>query len=401
MFPPSVEADFGGQQHAGAAHAWPDAASIACPETRPLRILIAPDKFKGSLRAEEVGGVLARCLAQHGEIMTCPLSDGGEGFVDTMRTALGGHMVSVQVSDPQGRPITAEYALCGETAIMEMARASGLGLLQAEDRDPWRASTRGTGEMMLHAVGQGAKEILLGIGGSATNDGGVGMAQALGFRFLDVGGSEVLDLPARLMDVRRVLPPATPFPVPVEVACDVENPLLGPLGCTRIYGPQKGVKPEEIAAHEARLENLVTSVEACLETRALCAQEIPGSGAAGGLGYGLMVFAGARLVPGLDLVARALNLDEKLAWADIVITGEGQLDHSSLSGKAPVAVARRARTMGKRVIAFCGRYDESACAQLQEIFHQIIVISPPEMLPAEAMKQAATLLAKSAASALS
>ena len=365
------------------------------------RILIAPDKFKGSLRAEEVCGVLASSLALHWEIMSCPLSDGGEGFVDTMRTALGGQMVSVQVSDPLGRAVKAEYALCGETAIMEMARASGLGLLQAEDRDPWCASTRGTGEMMLHALAQGAKKILLGIGGSATNDGGVGMAQTLGFRFLDAEGAEVLDLPERLMDVRRILPPAAPFPVPVEVACDVENPLLGSLGCTRIYGPQKGVKPEGIPAHEAMLENLVTSVESCLETRPLRAQEVPGSGAAGGLGYGLMVFAGARLVPGLDLVARALNLDEKLAWADILITGEGQLDHSSLSGKAPVAVARRARGLGKHVIAFCGRCEETARPQLEEIFHRIIPISPTDMPAVEAMRRAPELLTKAAEGALS
>ncbi len=363
--------------------------------TPPHKILIAPDKFKGSLRADEICEILADALALHGEIISCPLSDGGEGFVDTMRAALGGQFTSLTVSDPLGRPVLAEYARSGEVAVMEMARASGLLLIRPEARDPWRASTRGTGEMMMHAVAAGARKILLGIGGSATNDGGVGMAQALGYRFLDADGAEVADLPARLDHVVKISPPAIPFPIPVEVACDVENPLLGATGATRVYGPQKGVQPAELAAHEARLAHLVARVEADLGTpdnarRVL--HTLPGSGAAGGLGYGLMAFAGARLAPGLDLMATALNLNEKLSWADLVITGEGQLDHSSLSGKAPVALARRARSLGKRVLALCGRCEASARPPLEEIFHQIIPISPPDLPAAEAMQKAAALL---------
>jgi glycerate kinase len=500
-----VEADFGGQRYAT-----PQQAQLGSSELdsglriRPLRILIAPDKFKGSLRADEICRILSEVLSQHGEIISCPLSDGGEGFVDTMCAALDGQLVSLTVTDPLGRPVVVEYARCGEVAVMEMARASGLLLLRPDERDPWRASTRGTGEMMMHTVAGGAQKILLGIGGSATNDGGVGMAQALGFRFLDSIGAEIVDLPARLMEVVEICQPETPFPIPVEVACDVENPLLGPMGATRVYGPQKGVFEAEICAHEARLEHLVARVveadfggqrpappqqakddpaqpnagletrplqglvveadfggqrpapsqqatddpalpNAGLETRPLRVVEADfggqrpappqqatddpaqpnagletrplrgletrplqgletrplrgaslhtrsGSGAAGGLGYGLMAFAGAELALGFDIVADALQLHEKLSWADIVITGEGQLDHSSLSGKAPVALARYARALGKRVIAFCGRCEESARPELEEIYHQIIVISPPELPAADAMQQAAALL---------
>ncbi len=338
------------------------------------------------MSAEEVCAVMEPVLRRWGEVVVRPISDGGEGFTATMQAALGGVWKSVRVQGPLGAQVDAGYARCGGRAVMEMAHASGLGLVPTAERDPWRASTFGTGELILAAAKHGAEEILVGIGGSATNDGGVGMALALGFRFLDAQGREINELPGRLMDVRRIVPPAQNLP-PVRVACDVENPLLGRDGCTRIYGPQKGIAVEDFARHEERLAHLVSLTGV---------QPTVGSGAAGGLGYGLVAFAGAQLQPGFSLVSAALGLEALVQDCDLIVTGEGALDASSLAGKAPAALARLARAHRKPIVALCGCVEESALPQLHEWFSQILPITPPSLPFDEAVTQAPSLLAAAA-----
>ena len=350
------------------------------------RILLAPDKFKGCMSAAEVCASVEPVLRKRGEVVVRPISDGGDGFTETMQAALGGVWQAVTVKGPLGTPVEAGYARCGESAVLEMAHASGLGLVPAAERDPWKATTFGTGELIRAAAAQGVGEILVGIGGSATNDGGVGMALALGFQFLDAHGKKLSELPERLMDVRWIIPPPQDLP-PVRVACDVENSLLGGDGCTRIYGPQKGIRTGDFAKHEERLAHLVAL---------LGVQPEAGSGAAGGLGYGLVAFAGAKLESGFSLVARTLGLEALVKDSDLIITGEGSLDASSLAGKAPAALARLARAHGKPVVALCGRVDEFALPPLREWFTQILPISPRDLSMEEAMAQAPGLLAAAA-----
>lgn len=350
------------------------------------KFLLAPDKFKGCMSAADICAVVEPVLRKFGKVVRRPISDGGEGFTVTMQAALGGVWEAVEVKGPLGGKVEAGYARCGERAVMEMAHASGLGLVPEEERDPWRASTFGTGELIRAAADQGVREILLGIGGSATNDGGVGMALALGFQFLDCHGRAIIELPARLMDVCRIVPPSRVLPS-VRVACDVENPLLGMDGCTRIYGPQKGIRTGEFEAHEERLAHLVSL---------LGVPPGAGSGAAGGLGYGLVAFAGAKLESGFSLIAETLGLEALVEDCDLVVTGEGALDASSLSGKAPAALARLARAHGKPIVALCGRVEESALPQLREWFTQILPISPRDLPGEEAMARAPGLLAAAA-----
>lgn len=341
-----------------------------------MKVLVACDKFKGSLSAAEAcsavaGGLRARA-SEALEIRQMPVADGGDGIAETLLSAEGGEWVECEVCGPLGDRVRAGYAMLGEGrgAVVEMAQASGLALLGERPMDPFRASTYGTGELILDAMRRGAKEILLGIGGSATNDGGSGMAEALGFRFEDASGCILRSMPASLERAARVLrPDRVAFPR-VTVACDVVNPLLGPEGCTRIYGPQKGIGVEDFAAHEARLARLVD----LLGEAGRAAAAVPGAGAAGGLGFGAIAFLKARLVPGFDLVAERIGLAAAVDWADLVITGEGSLDAQSLQGKGPHGVARLARTMGKATAAFCGRLEDRA---LEIEFGPIVEIRDP------------------------
>ncbi len=346
----------------------------------PRRILVACDKFKGSLDAASACEAVARGLARRfaNAIIACrPIADGGEGFAASLEKALSGRWIETPAHDALGREITAKYLLAetpdGPLAVMEMAEASGMWRIKPEERDILRASTFGTGEMIRHAILHGgAKRIVIGIGGSATNDGGAGMAEALGVRFL----AETTDLSGRI-----------PLP-PITVACDVENPLLGPNGATRVFGPQKGADGNSIPILEGRLAALV---------RACCGDENamkPGAGAAGGLGFGLLQFANAELVAGFDLLASLTGLEEEITAADLVVTGEGSLDDQSLSGKGPVALARLARKHGKPVIAFCGRADVSirGCG----LFDSVSDLASTGLPENELMSRAAELLESSA-----
>jgi len=321
-----------------------------------MRVLVACDKFKGSLSAVEAAAAIAAGLRDAGfvgEIDLCPIADGGEGFTEAMRAALGGEERSCQAHDPLGRPVACRYAVAQRGSerigVLEMAEASGFWRVGAAERDVLRASSFGTGEILrrLAEVDQ-VDRILLGLGGSATNDGGAGMAAALGVEFRGAQAGVLEPWPLALEELaaidlsRRIVLP------PIVVACDVDNPLMGARGATAVFGPQKGAGPEEQRRLEAYLERLI-EVSGAGETA-----RVAGAGAAGGMGFGLMAFAAARLVSGFDLVAEAVGLRERVAAADLVLTGEGSLDGQTLSGKGPAGVARLAAELGKRVVAYAG-----------------------------------------------
>lgn len=356
-----------------------------------MRILIALDKFKGSLTAKQASDAVMRGLHRGGYpgvIEICPIADGGEGFTEAVITALGGEWREAPAYDAQGRPVTARYGMIQRDgrreAIMEMSAASGLAMISDLPLDPHKASTRGTGEMMRHALEIGAHRILIGIGGSATNDGGSGMAAALGMRFLDDAGHEITELPDELEKVRRI-DGTNRVPCDIVVACDVTNPLLGEHGATRTYGPQKGVR--DMAFFESRLQHLADLVQRDLGCDH---RDQPGAGAAGGLGFGLMSFCGAKLECGFDLVADITGLQDHIRGADIVITGEGKLDSQTLHGKGPAGVAAMARAAGKRVIGIGGMVDESDALKMK--FDLLIQVKPSGMSVVEAIKRAAELL---------
>lgn len=357
-----------------------------------MKILVASDKFKGSLTANEACAAIAAGLREGAsatayEIRSLPIADGGDGIADTLTNAAGGEWIAVTVHGPLGDPVTAGYGIIdgGKTAVIEMATASGLALLGDGPLDPIRASSRGTGELILDAVARGVTEVILGIGGSATNDGGTGMALALGYRFYDPDKQPISDLPLELFRVSSIEAPESFVCPRVTVACDVTNPLLGPRGCTAIYGMQKGITTATAIMHEERLTRLVDATG----EKGKLAADTPGAGAAGGLGFGAMVFLNAALVPGFDLVADRLGLVDAVNWADLVITGEGRLDHQSLEGKGPHGVVELARASGKSTAAFCGSLGDQV---LESAFGPIVEISDPQRSLAENMAAGSQLL---------
>jgi glycerate 2-kinase len=371
--------------------------------SRFMRILIAPDKFKGSLSAQDVAtaiadGWRAGCPAGFPLEFSCrPVADGGEGTAKAICEALGGSWVSCTVRDPLGQPVAAKYALVSQgavrTAVLDMSEASGLWRVAPEDRRVERQSTYGTGEMLVHALRcSGADRVVIGLGGSATNDGGMGLAAALGFRLLDGNGLVLEPVPANLPRLERVMPPPDLSWISgrVVAAVDVFNPLLGERGATRVYGPQKGLAGEaEIRVLEAGLSHLA---EVVADWRKDDLRDRPGAGAAGGLGFGLMVFCGAEVRRGFDEVAELLHLAEAVAGSDLVITGEGSLDAQTLEGKAPAGVAGLARHFGKPCIAFAGQVDPAARPLLLEDFDEITTLADATISAAEAIRRAPELL---------
>lgn len=329
-----------------------------------VRVLIAPDKFRGTLTAAQAATAIAagwRRARPDDRLEEVPLSDGGEGTMDALVAALGGDRREARVRGPLGDPVDARFGMVsaeGRTlAIVEMALASGVSIVAPDRRDPLRASTRGTGELMLAAARAGASEILVCLGGSATTDGGAGMAQALGVRLLDAADVEVGAGGAGLLDLARIdasgLDPAVRRVV-FQAACDVDSPLTGPRGAAHVFGPQKGAGPADVLMLDRALAHLAAIVHRDL---GIDVREIPGAGAAGGLGAGLVAFLGARLRPGVDLVMDAVGLWDRLETADLVLTGEGALDTSSLRGKVPGGVIAAARTAGVRALVLCGTAD--------------------------------------------
>ena len=327
--------------------------------THTLRIGIAPDSFKGSLTALEAAACIERGLKNvlSGISVTkVPMADGGEGTVQAVIEATGGRRVTRTVNDPLGRRIRASFGLTGDgkSAVIEMAASSGLALLKPRERNPRLTTTYGTGELIRHALKLGVKDILVGIGGSATNDGGTGMARALGVKFLDASGRSlpegggVLDKLARI-DMSRLDPRIAG--ARIDVACDVDNPLVGPRGAAQVYSPQKGASPAVVKELDANLRQFARVVKKDIGMDVL---RIPGSGAAGGLGAGLMAFAGGTLRPGVDIVIDIVGLKRRIKGCDLVITGEGRMDGQTVFGKTPAGVAKTAKGLGLPVIAICG-----------------------------------------------
>ncbi|MCK5849880.1 MAG: glycerate kinase [Kiritimatiellae bacterium] len=323
------------------------------------KIGIAPDSFKGSLTALEAATCIERGLKialGRISVVKIPMADGGDGTARTIVEATGGRMARCSVTDPLGRKIKSSFGLTGDgkTAIVEMATASGLALLTPRERNPMKTSTRGTGELVLRALKLKAKNILIGIGGSATNDGGTGMARALGIRFLDKNGRNIPEGGGGLSKLVKIDMSGLDSRIlktKIEVACDVDNPLTGPSGAACIYGPQKGATPAMVKELDANLRKLAKIIKRDIGADILT---VPGSGAAGGLGAGLMAFLGGTLRPGIDIVIDSVKLEKKLKGCDLVITGEGRMDSQTVFGKTPAGVAKVARKLGIPVIAISG-----------------------------------------------
>ena len=323
------------------------------------KIVIASDSFKGSISAAEVAACGERAvhrLFPDCEVVQLPVADGGEGTVETLTAALGGQSVATVVHDPLGRLITAQYGLITKekTAIIEMATASGLPLLQPEERNPWLTSTYGTGELIRDALERGCRKFLIAIGGSATNDGGMGLLQALGFRFLDAEGQELPGCGGSLsriaqIDTSGALSALTECQF--TVACDVTNPFYGREGAAYVFAPQKGADAEMVEALDLGLRHFAQLIQT---TQGIAIDQLPGAGAAGGLGGGLVAFLQARLRPGIEMVLDALQFDTQIAGADLIFTGEGKLDAQTCMGKTPFGVLRRAQRQGIPVVALGG-----------------------------------------------
>jgi glycerate kinase len=357
-----------------------------------MRILIAPDKFKNSLGAREVADSIAvglRDVLPDANIEIMPMADGGEGTASVIAEACGGEWVTCEAHDALGRAITARSAWLREraTAVLEMSEAAGLWRLSPNDRDPLRANTFGVGEMLLAATARGAREVIVGLGGSATNDGGFGLARALGFRFLNRAAVELTGPVSDLLDLEHISPPQDLILPRVAAAVDVRNPLLGANGATRIFGPQKGATPDQMAVLENALVRLADVVARDLGCDFRNAR---GAGAVGGLGFGLLSFCGAELRPGFDVVADAIGLEAKMKTFDVVITGEGSLDRQTLEGKTAAGVARFARRLGKRVFAIVGRANEDR--EVRELFEGVYPLVSSAISSARAIEQTASLL---------
>lgn len=324
-----------------------------------MKIVIAPDSFKESLSALEAATAIEtgfREIFPAAVYVKVPVADGGEGTVEAMVAATGGRQVVLQATGPLGRPVEAFYGLTGDesTAVIEMAAASGLELVASAERDPLVATSRGTGELIRAALDAGARRFILGVGGSATNDGGAGMLQALGVELLDAQGDQLAPGGGALALLSRIdvsgLDPRIGDCV-FEVACDVSNPLVGPKGASAIFGPQKGATPEMVEQLDANLRHYAGVIARDLGQEVA---DIPGAGAGGGIAAAMLVFLKGRLRPGSEIVADAVGLDAFVRDADLVVTGEGRIDSQTVNGKTPIGVARVAQRHGKPVIAIGG-----------------------------------------------
>ncbi len=328
-----------------------------------MRIVVAPQSLKGSLTAAETGEAIARgvrAVLQDAEIVVVPVADGGEGTVEALVDATGGVRFEQVVSGPLGEPVTASFGILGDerTAAIEMASCAGLPLVPPALRDPRITTTYGVGELILAALERGCRRFIIGIGGSATNDGGAGMAQALGASLVDEAGQPIAPGGAALPTLAHISTAAMDARLrecAFDVACDVTNPLCGPTGASAVYGPQKGATPEMVVQLDAALVHYARIIERDL---GLTVRDIPGAGAAGGLGAGLLAFLGATLRPGAQIVLEAVGLEAHMPDADLVITAEGQLDSQTAYGKSVGAVAALAKRYGIPVLALAGGLGE-------------------------------------------
>ncbi|MBL4574978.1 MAG: glycerate kinase [Opitutaceae bacterium] len=377
-----------------------------------MRVLIAFDKFKDSLTAAEACQIAARVISQSHpsyEIEMAPLSDGGDGFCQVLTESLNGSSIEVQSSGPCMEKLHAPIGMVEtiqipsealahldlsptvqKIALIEMATTSGLSLLPPERRNPWETTSYGTGQLIRIAIERGAQAIILGVGGSATNDLGLGALSALGFDFLQNDGSKAHPpFPSRWKEIEKIEGQTPQSMPPLFIACDVSNPLFGPNGAASIYGPQKGLSVQDIPQME-RLSHKMAALLCHLCQQSIQIAETPGAGAAGGIAFGLLVAAKVRLISGIDLVSSWLQLNEKMAAAELVITGEGRFDESSLAGKGPGTLVKQSLGLGKKTVIFAGSIDKSLAMSCP--IHEI---TPEGQLLPEALSKAGTNLAAS------
>jgi glycerate kinase len=368
------------------------------------KVVVAPDSFKGSLTARQVCQAAQEGLRRvwpEAEVVSVPMADGGEGTVQSLVDATAGRIINIDVAGPLGEPVAAFFGVLGDavTAVIEMAAASGLPLVPRGRRNPLTATTRGTGELIASALDMGCRRFIIGVGGSATNDGGAGMAQALGIRLLDARGADIGPGGAELARLARI--DASGLDVRASeseflVACDVDNPLTGPRGASAVYGPQKGATPEMVEILDDALRNLAAVIRRDLGADV---DGIPGAGAAGGLGAGLTAFLGARLKRGIEIVTETTRLGDKMKGAALVITGEGRTDFQTLFGKTPMGVASVAKSLGIPVVVISGSVAEDARGLYAHGIDALMSIAKGPCTIEEAIAHAGQLVADAAETA--
>lgn len=370
-----------------------------------MKIVFAPNALKGSCSASRAAAAMAKGVARvlpDAELIAVPVADGGDGLIDVVTEVLGAERRRFNVSGPRFSPVGAELAWLGERriAIIEMALASGLALLRDAEPDATTTTTLGTGELMRHALALGAEHIIVGIGGSATNDGGIGMAQALGWTFLDDAGEPVSPVGGALGRIARIDDAGVDSRLAtarIEAVCDVDNPLTGPSGAARVYGPQKGATPAQVEQLDAGLAHLSGLIDRDL---GIGLSDVPGAGAAGGLGAGLLAFCGAELRPGAEVVLDLVELDRKLAGADLVFTAEGQIDFQTRFGKAPGAVGAHAARLGVPCFAIAGGIGERI-GELHEVgINAVFSLCPGPITLEQASANSESLLENAAEQAV-
>lgn len=364
-----------------------------------MKIVAAPNAFKGCLTARDAATAMAdgvRRAAPDADVVKVPVADGGDGLVAVVADALGGVLSQFEVSGPLGDRVSASVCQAGDLVTIEMALASGLALVPPDRRNAVAASTLGTGELILHALDLGARKLVIGLGGSATTDGGTGMAHALGARFFDAAGRPLAPNGASLPLIRHIdlsgLDPRLGA-TRIEAACDVNNPLYGPRGSAHVFGPQKGASPDQVAFLDHGLRNLAEVIKRDLGRDVAT---VPGAGAAGGLGAALLAFLGTTLKPGAELVMEIVGLDRALEGADLVLTGEGAVDAQTTCGKAPAIVAARAKMKGAACFIIAGR-KSAGLERLRELgADAVFSLCPGPIGLDEAMAQVRPLLADTA-----
>ncbi|ATW24750.1 glycerate kinase [Candidatus Formimonas warabiya] len=366
-----------------------------------MKIVVAPDSFKGCLTAAEVAKAIKQGIQKINRefsVVLVPMADGGEGTVDAFMASVGGTLISTTVTGPLGQPVPSSFGILSdqETAVVEMAAASGLTLVPPDRRNPLQATSFGTGELIKEALDRNIRKLIIGIGGSATNDGGTGMAAALGVKFLDPAGDELPQGGGYLdqlhqIDVQGL--DARIKEIDIKVACDVTNPLCGPDGASAIYGLQKGATPEMIPLLD---RNLAHYAEILARTTGKNVKDLPGAGAAGGMGAALMAFLNAKLQPGVDIIAETACLDHLIHNADLVITGEGRTDSQTVNGKVPTGVARLAKRHGVPVVCLSGGLAGDVSALYDHGITSIFSITEGPISLAEAIRDAEPLLEKAA-----
>ncbi|WP_176343905.1 glycerate kinase [Priestia aryabhattai] len=358
-----------------------------------MKIVIAPDSFKESLTALHVCEAVEKGIKAHfpdAEISKVPMADGGEGTVQSLVDATGGEIIQARVTGPLGKEVEAFYGILGDgnTAVIEMAAASGLHHVPVDKRNPLITTTRGTGELILKALDHKVKHIIIGIGGSATNDGGTGMAKALGAKLLDANGAEIKEgggSLAQLASIDLTNLDSRLAEVKVEVACDVDNPLTGETGASAVFGPQKGATPDMVKQLDRNLAHYAAIVG---KEMGIHIQSIPGAGAAGGLGGGLLAFLSAELKPGVDIVIKATQLESYIKNADLVITGEGKIDGQTIYGKTPIGVAKTAKKHSVPVIAIAGSIGAGSEAVYEHGISALFSVVPGAVSLQEALEKA-------------